>query len=250
MKQQERGVSLVELLVAMTILVIGIVPLMRVMMFSLRTVNRARVTSTATNLSRGMGEEIRMKAFSEEFTVDFSGDPDDYYPVTDDAQSFGTEETSYSAGDARFYTFNDVDDYDNWCRGPECVCGSETPADLCSSAALVETYDGHVYDGSAGYPDYRRYTRQVRVFNLDAIEDESYSRAPYENLSGVMVEINRYNFEETNYYNHTADATGLSPIKIIEVTVSFSATAGIATEEMTLKDVSISVMPLLAEEED
>lgn len=249
MKQQERGVSLVELLVAMTILVIGIVPLMRVMMFSLRTINRARVTSTATNLSRGMGEEIRMKAFAEEFTIDFSGDREHYYPVTETAQTFGTEETGFSAGDARFYTFNDVDDYNNWCRGPECVCSNITPSALCSTS-LLETYDGHVYNGNNGYPDYRRYTRKVRVFNLDAIEDESYRRAPYENLSGVTVAINRYNFEETNYHNHTADATGLSPIKIIEVTVSFTATKGIATEEMTLKDVSIAVMPLMAETAD
>ena len=254
MKQQERGMSLVELLVAMTILVVGIVPLMRVMMFSMRTGSRANVTSVATNLARSMGEEIRMKAFAEEFTVEFTesgGDPDDYYPVTDVAQSFGLEtgETSFSVGDSRFNIFDDVDDYNNWCRGPECDCTGITPAALCSTSP-VETYEGYAQNGTKGYPNYQRYTRRVRVFNLDANEDLRYTRAPFENLSGVLVTINRYNFEESNYQNHTANATGFSPLKLIEVTVSYRAAEGVATESMEIKDVSMSVMPLLVGAED
>ena len=248
-KRQEHGVSLVEILVAMSILLIGILPLMRLMMFSLRTGNRAHVTSVATNLARSMGEEIRMKAFSEEFTVEFEdagGDPDLYYPKTATPQSFGLEagETVFNVGDARFLLFDDVDDYNNWCRGRECNCTGIVPAALCDTSPL-ETYDGHQLNGTNGYPDYTRYTRRVRVFNVTVNNFYTYRRAPYENLSSMEIPINRYNFEESNYPNLTGGTTGSSPLKLIEVTVSYRGAEGIAREDMEIKDVSMVVVPLL-----
>jgi prepilin-type N-terminal cleavage/methylation domain-containing protein len=253
-QQQKRGVSLVEILVAITILLIGILPLLRLMVFSLRTGNRAHVTSVATNLARGMGEEIRMKAFSEEFTIEFEeagGDPDLYYPNTTTPQSFGLEagETAFNVGDPRFLLFDDVDDYNNWCRGRECDCTGIVPAALCDTSPL-ETHDGHPLNGTNGYPDYTRYTRRVRVFNATVDDYYTYRRAPYENLSTVELSIHRYNFEESNYSNLTTNATGRSPLKLIEVTISYRGAEGIAREDLQIKDVSMAVMPLLAIQED
>jgi hypothetical protein len=252
MKTEERGVSLVELLVAMTILVLGLMPLLRLTVFALRTGKRANVMSVANNMARGLGEEIRTKAFSEEYNANFSNiTARQRYPNnTGTAQSFQTEET-FNAGDSRFEVFDDVDDYNNWCRGPQCDCTGVSPAALCDQNAPLETYNGFKYDGTNGFPDYGRFTRQVKVFNISVIPEDSYTRAPYENLSGELISINRYNFEETNpnYSSYTSGVSGKSPLKVIEVTVSYQGGAGIMREDLHVRDVSMSVMPLITEEE-
>jgi type II secretory pathway pseudopilin PulG len=254
MKHRERGLSLVEILVAIVILLLGIVPLMRLMMFSLRTGNRAHVRTVATDLARGMGEEIRMKAFAEEFIEDFPGDRDVLYPNTDTPQSFGLDgtETAFSVGDGRFFAFDDVDDYNQWCRGPACDCTGVIPAALCDTSP-IETYDGNKYDGTKGFPAYPQYTRKVHVFNVnvDAANIGTYRKAPFENLSGMYIYINRFDFEESNFSNITSDAAGLSPLKIIEVTVTYHGVrVADSREAQEVKDVSMAVMPILEMEEE
>jgi type II secretory pathway pseudopilin PulG len=252
MKNRERGLSLVELLVAITVLLLGVVPLMRLFMFSLRTGNRAHKMSVATNLARGIAEEIRTKAFSEEFTVGFADDPDYYYPNTTTSQSFGLEET-FGTSDVRFNVFDDVDDYNNWCRGRDCDCTGITPATLCATST-PETHDGHPYDGSDGYPDYNGFTRRIQVFNLFVLPELTYERTPYENISTPIL-INRFNFEESNFPNLTVNddgvhALGHTPLKVIDVMVTYRAPVGITREDVEVHDVSMSVMPLVAEQSD
>lgn len=254
MKHHERGLSLVEILVAIVILLLGIVPLMRLMMFSLRTGNRAHVKTVSTDLARGMAEEIRMKVFAEEYIEGFPGDRDLLYPNTNTPQSFGldTGETSFSVGDGRFFVFDDVDDYNQWCRGPACDCTGVTPAALCDTSP-IETYDGNKYDGTKGFPAYPQYTRKVNIFNVDveAANIGTYRKAPFENLSGMYVYINRFDFEESNFTNITSDVTGLTPLKIIEVVVTYQGVrVRDAREGQEVKDVSMAVMPILEMEED
>ncbi len=161
-RKNERGVTLIELLVAGAILTIGLIPIVRVLMYGLQTSSRANKLTLATNLARDLSEEIRTQAFSEEFVYP---DPQcvatDAYPRKPSiAQCFGTEAGENSATTAanggRVSVFDDVDDYIGWCRGKECP--GEPP---------LETFDGLQYDGTQGYPAYNGFTRRVRIHNLD-----------------------------------------------------------------------------------
>jgi len=235
MVRKERGMSLVELLVAMMILMLGVVPMLRGFMFGLRTGNRANKLSTATNLARDMAEEIRFKAFSEEFTEDFAGDPEDFYPMTTTIQSFGLEE-SFEAGDTRLERFDDVDDYDGWCRGSGCA----------DSSKPLESAGGHPYTGGR-YPSYYGFTRRVKVFNIFPIPEFRSYKDPYpDDNSAEPMAIDRFNLEAANLPNLTSDAdggsaTGRTPVKVVEIVVSYR---GPGIEDVDVKDVNFVVMPL------
>ena len=273
MNTKEQGLSLVELLVASAILLIAIIPLMRVLMFGLETGNRANKLTIATNLARDMSEEIRTQAFSEEFArVKPEYSLDNVYPNKDDKPQHvgkdpGEEESKTLTDGGRVRVFDDVDDYDGWCRG-DC---NDTPGDT-SDDTYLETFDGYQYSGSQGYPPYLGFTRKVRVFNLDVAERHisEFQKDPFANYTGTTNKnfIKRYIFENAtsikitsqfrvgtsdeiivtstdaplNVKKDKTSVEGLSPIKRIEVTVTYN---GSGTKGVKVTDVSYAVMPLL-----
>ncbi|GAK57417.1 hypothetical protein U27_04384 [Candidatus Vecturithrix granuli] len=248
MKSQEQGLSLVELLIAATILIIALVPLMRVMMYALDTGSRANKITIATNLARDLAEEIRTQAFAEDYVIFNRATGCDYktnYPVTSNPQCFGLEtgedpaQTRSKGG--RIKVFDDVDDYNGWCRGRDCAGGYKP----------LETFDGHAYNGTEGYPSYHNFTRRVRIHNLDLIARQvaSFKRDPFESYTSTNYTqpIKRYLFDNWSTVliyksgSTTERATGLSSIKQIEVTVTYDGTD---TGNIKVVDVSYVVMPI------
>lgn len=264
----EQGVSLIELLVAVTILAIGVVPLVGVIMYGLETGNRAAKITQATNFARDLAEEIRTKAFAEEFVytnpsckIRDESSGDSVYPEDpDDPQCFGKETTGTGPGGVsetvsdvagnggRIMVFDDIDDYDGWCRGIECPGGNAGP---------LETYDGFLYNGTQGYQNAIGFTRRVRIHNLDVGEDRS-DKAFYANPFPLYTTdnadstqfIKRYDFRSwsnlttiTYGTSDTSDddpAEGLTPFKRIEVTVTYN---GGMVSGVEVVDVSYAVMP-------
>ncbi len=278
MSKREQGLSLVELLVAVAILAVAIIPMVRILMFGLQTGNRANKLTIATNLARDLTEEIRIQAFAEEFVYpNPSCDRDSAYPKTADAQCFGLEagetvDTATNGG--RIDVFDDADDYDGWCRG-DC---NDTP-DNSADDTFLETYDGRKYNGEEGYPAYYGFTRRVRVHNLDAAGKHlsEFDQNPFKNSTSEEAEedenpIRRYNFDnwsaivtESAFREGTSDeivvtdgddpfkitrdeddnaiaATGLTPLKRVEVIVTYN---GPTVSGIEVSDVSYVVLPLL-----
>lgn len=250
MKSHEQGLSLVELLIAATILVIALVPLLRVMMYALETGSRANRMTIATNLARDLSEEIRTQSYAEDYVIFNRKSGCDYkvnYPVDDSKpQCFGLEEGDIAtintrANGGRIKVFDDVDDYDGWCRGRDCA-GDYTP---------LETFDGYAYDGGEGYPSYHNYTRRVRIHNLDLIDRYKgpFKRDPFElyTATDYTQPIKRYMFDNWSTLliyksgSTTKRATGLSSLKRIEVTVTYD---GADTSGIEVVDVSYVVMPI------
>lgn len=252
MRKQERGVSLVELLVAITILLVGLVPMMRAFLFSLETGNRARKMTIATNLARDMSEEIRSKAFSEEYADYKDNTWKKVYPNTTSTQKFGREtgenaDTTSSNG-GRIMVFDDVDDYDGWCRGIGCGVTPIKP---------LETFDGVKY-GDSGLTDMYGYTRRVRVRNLFPAFQVQTSYNPYYSLDDVaagtvtsekykanLIEFKRYDFENWSsccrFNDSGKDVTGKSALKIIEVTVTYE---GPGMAPIRVQDLSFVTSPM------
>lgn len=249
MKSKEQGLSLVELLIAAVILVVALVPLMRVMMYALETGSRANKMTIATNLARDLAEEIRTQAYAEDYVLFNRASGCDYrtnYPVDDTKpQCFGLEsgedpnQTRSKGG--RIKVFDDVDDYNGWCRGRDCA-GDYKP---------LETFDGRVYDGSEGYPSYHNFTRWVRIHNLDLMSRsvKTFKRDPFAlyTSTNYTQTIKRYLFENWSTElifqsdNTSKRATGLSSIKRIEVIVTYDGTD---TSGVEVVDVSYVVMPI------
>jgi hypothetical protein len=187
---------------------------------------------------------MRTQAFSEEFITGGSTDcPVNavYMKTPDVPQCFGLEsgESVTTAGNGgRIAVFDDVDDYDGWCRGKECS-GSYQP---------LETYDGYRYTGSEGYPPYFGFTRTVRVKNLDVGGDRpehEFYADPYETYTSTdsTLFIKRYNFENWSALTvktDGTDATGLTPLKRIEITVTYD---GPVVKGIEVVDISYVVMP-------
>lgn len=248
MRKRQRGVSLVELLVAMTILLIGLVPMMRVFLYALQTGNRARKMTVATNLARDMAEEIRTKAFSNEYADYKNNSWQAVYPRDPDvAQTFGLEtgedaDTTSSNG-GRLKVFNDVDDYDGWCRGTDCGVTPVKP---------LETFDGQVY-GKEGLVNLNGYTRRVRVRNLFPKFQNQTTYNPYYEVGEVdqetymksVIDFKRYNFENWSsccrFDEDGNDVTGKSALKIIEVTVIYQ---GPDLADVRVKDLSFTTLPM------
>lgn len=259
MCKQEKGVSLVELLIAVTILLVGLVPMMRAFLFSLETGNRARKMTIATNLARDMSEEIRSKAFSEEYADYKDNEWKKVYPNTTSTQRFGLEHdaddpenadaTSIQAGGkGRIMMFDDVDDYDGWCRGDDC---GVTPV------KALETFDGLKY-GTSGLTNMNGYTRRVRVRNLFPAFQVQTSYNPYYSLDDVaagtvttekykanLIEFKRYDFENWSSCcrrnEDGKDVTGKSSLKVIEVTVTYE---GPGMAPIRVQDLSFVTSPM------
>ena len=239
-QKKERGVTLVELLIAMMILLVGLVPMLRAFMFALRTGNRARKMMIATNLARDMAEEIRAQAFSEGYADYKNQSYKLYYPHTDTAQRFGLETgenaDTTSTNGGRISVFDDADDYDSWCRGSD--CGT-------SSVTALETFDGQTYDGSGGYPNYLGFTRRVRVRNVFPSFATQTSFNPYDpsDYENALL-ISRYDFENWSTLRFDSDGndvTGKSSLKIIEITVSYQ---GPGVENVEIQDLSFITIPM------
>ncbi len=243
----KQGVSLVELLVAVAILAIGIIPLLRVIMYGLETGNRAGKMTIATNLARDLAEEMRTQAFSEEFVYGSSECPINlvYKKSPDNPQCFGLDsgESVATAGNGgRIAVFDDVDDYDGWCRGRDCP-GSYQP---------LETYDGSRYNGSEGYPPYFGFTRTAQVRNLDVGGDRTeyeFYADPFETYTSTDSTqfIKRYDFNNWSTLTVKKDGTdarGLTPLKRIEIIVTYD---GPTVGGIKIVDVSYVVMPYVKE---
>lgn len=248
MKSQEQGLSLVEVLIAAAILVVALVPLLRVMMYALETGSRANKMTIATNLARDLSEEIRTQAFAEDYVLFNRASGCNYktnYPVSTTPQCFGLEtgedpaQTRSQGG--RIKEFDDVDDYDGWCRGRDCTGGYKP----------LETFDGHAYDGGEGYPSYHNFTRRVRIHNLDLIGRQValFKRDPFAMYTSTdyTQPIKRYLFDNWStvliYKSGSTSqrATGLSAVKRIEVTVTYDGTD---TSGVEVVDISYVVMPI------
>ena len=248
MDTKERGMTLIEVLVAAAILLVGIVPLVRVLMFGLETGNRAHKMTIATNLARDLAEEIRIQAFSEEYVYPSPQcNINNVYPkITDVRQCFGKEsgetvDTVTNGG--RINVFDDIDDYDRWCRG-DC---NNTPNDASDDTSL-ETFDGFQYNGNSGYPPYIGFTRRVRIHNIDVgnrhvAEFFADPFASYTTTENTQF-IKRYNFENWSAltsFDGGPYALGLTPLKRIEITVTYS---GPGVSDVEVVDVSYAVMPI------
>ncbi|MCP4402616.1 MAG: prepilin-type N-terminal cleavage/methylation domain-containing protein [bacterium] len=240
MKKNNRGISLIELLVASAILAIGLIPLVTVMMYGLNTSNRAHKMTRATNLSREMAEEIRSQAFSEEFVYgqrDPACDLNTSYPEKENAaQCFGLEsgeniDTASNGG--RMTVYDDVDDYHGWCRGVDCG-GAKTS---------LEDFDGTLHGSQEGL----WFTRRVRVHNLSVAgrHISSFYKDPFESYTSTdsRQNIRRFNFENwsSDFTQKDGDvASGLTWLKRIEVTVIYN---GPTVKGVGVVDVSYAVMP-------
>jgi prepilin-type N-terminal cleavage/methylation domain-containing protein len=125
-----RGMSLIELLVAVAVLLVGIIPLLGLFLQSLQTVEKANKMTIANNLARDLSEEIRSRAFWDPDLAN-SADADSYFPNTTVPEPFGLESgETFAYGDKRIEKLDDVDDYNGWCRGTDCDCTGK-PAGLC-----------------------------------------------------------------------------------------------------------------------
>lgn len=238
----QSGVSLVELLVALGILAVALTPLLSVFLHALKTSEHSNKRTIALNLVRDMQEEIRSKEFA---------DPSHSNALAG-ASTIGFEETPFTG--SRLIAFDDVDDYDGWCRGQDCTCVDPQLSDgRCVDNSALEAYDGTEYRGQ-GYPHYLGFTRQVQVYNIFpnvsttvASGETRRGDEPREHdmvIGGGTRHLNFYDLRTENFKNLTGGATGTSRLKVIEVTVSYT---GPTTPDIRVQDSAIIALPLSRE---
>lgn len=258
-----RGVTIVELLVAMAVLSFGILPLVSIFIYALRVSERSNKMTMALNLARDMSEEIRANAF---WDPDIANDPTEkikYYPLKEVdplPQPFGLETGEDYIG-SRLASFDDVDDYNGWCRGPKCTDCTALAGHLCQVTEYDQNYNGNLYDGTNGHPLYRNFTRRVRVFNIfqntssaktssHQIRFGSFStktfnffdfRDGYDARSGYSVSDDIMKNLTTNGLQRNQHARGMTRLKVIEVSVEYT---GQAAGTVGVKDVSFAVQPI------
>jgi MSHA pilin protein MshD len=123
---ESAGFSYIEVLMAVMILALALVPLLSQFYVGFQGNINAEIVTQATDLANDLMEEIKGRRFDEnEF-------PDE--PVS--SASFGTD---FGEDPANRSTFDDVDDYDNWSQSPP------------------EALDGTVLS------DFDKFTRSVQV---------------------------------------------------------------------------------------
>lgn len=253
------GLSLVELLVALAILAIALVPLLSIFLHALRTSEHANKRVIALQLMRDMQEEARSKAFTEPnppagaiyFPVQ-DGDP---LPHGLDANDNYLRTSTDRLRNSRL-AFDDVDDYDGWCRGQDCACGGTEPntgasADgLCVDDSPLEDYEGNKYAG-AGYPHYHGFTRRVQVYNIwHTAGGSDPAPMPHDMLIGrdEAREIKRFDFYDLRAEMFPVlssvngeSARGRTRLKVIHVTVMYR---GAGTPDIRVEDSALAVLPL------
>jgi prepilin-type N-terminal cleavage/methylation domain-containing protein len=235
--QNVRGMSLIELLVAVAILLVGIIPLLGLFLQSLQTVEKANKMMIANNLARDLSEEIRSRAFWDPEIANDSTVRDKFFPNTTVPQPFGLGATStigiseagetFAYGDKRIEKLDDVDDYNGWCRGANCDCTGK-PTGLCQNNTPLETYDGKKYGVDSGYPPYFGFTRSVEVYNILPGDKDKVS---FSNFSTHQVPVGMRNYTTTfrffNLQDDRLQSAGVrgTPcrtfVKVIKVTVEY-----------------------------
>jgi prepilin-type N-terminal cleavage/methylation domain-containing protein len=251
--RKQLGVSLIELLVALAILAIALVPLLSLFLHALKMTEHSNKRTLAINLVRDIQEEIRSREFAEPYE-DALGGP----------SVVGFEETPFVPGtDSRLTKLDDVDDYNSWCRGQDCQCGGTEPDTgvstdgLCDDNSPLEAYDGTTYDGR-GYPLYLGFTRMVEVYNIwPNVSTTSGREAPEHWIAlgaGSYRKDEPFNFfdlREENFPNLTScaakgSAKGNSRLKVVKVTVTYT---GAVTPDVKIEDTALVVLPVSREGE-
>ncbi len=238
---QEKGMSIVELLVALTILATALTPLLALFLQSLKVSDKANKMMLAANLARDLGSEIRSLDFWDPDIAYDEDARDKYFPRREDVpQPFGLE---LSAGESfsgsRLQSFDDVDDYDGWCRGKDCDC-TGVPAGVCVEDTELETFDGDKYDGSK-YPKYAGFTRSVKVMNIFPNE-LVIQKIIFRNWS--TKEFKFFDFRPEVLPNLTSvagvSAKGRTRLKIVTVNVKYT---GSVAPGVNVDDVNLLAMP-------
>ena len=254
-QHQERGVSLIELLVALAILAVALTPLLAVFLQALKASEKANKNALITSLARDMAEEIRATAFWDPNYAYDENTAKNYFPrdKNDTPQPFGLETANGEAySSSRLNSFDDVDDYNGWCRGENCTNCAAYPSGVCQDDTDLESYDGRKYDGSS-LPQLNNYTRKVEVFNIfphitsefpvpehnvnitDTNYDDSWTSKPFL----------YYNYNDDIYPNLTTygtiSARGRTRLKIVKVTVEYN---GPVVPPMAVEDLNLVVSPL------
>lgn len=254
---RQHGMTLVELLVAVAILAVGIVPLMSLFTQALKTGEHANKRMIAMNLARDLQEEIRSKAFWEPDGADIPSISSDtaYFPLGTTAQPFGLEEADFVNGtDTRYGKFDDVDDYDHWCRGKECdECpGTTAYQGRCVEGSPLQSYDGELFQGT-GYAHYYDFTRSVRIFNIlpniSTLVTATETRKGEEAREHVMKvggddkAFHFFDIRDENLDNLRVE-DGTSRLKVIRVTVKYT---GPVTPPVEVEDIGLVVLPIREE---
>ena len=253
--RKQLGVSLIELLVALAILAIALVPLLSLFLHALRMTEHSNKRTIAINLARDLQEEIRSKEFAEPYT-----------DALDGPTGVGFEEGTFVVGtDTRLIKLDDVDDYDGWCRGQDCTAcdGGSSGDNLCVDNSPLEAYDGTTYDGR-GYPHYQGFTRMVEVFNIfpnisTRVVAGEIRRGNEPKAHDIMVgkgdyradePFNFYDLRTDNFENLTSNysrgiARGNSRLKVVKVTVTYR---GAVTPDIKIEDVALIALPISREQ--
>ena len=258
--RKQHGVSLIELLVAVAILAIALVPLLSIFVHALKMTEHSNKRTIAINLARDLQEEIRAKEFTEPDPPALSSDTL-YFPKGTTALPFGLEEGTFGTGDTRWTKFDDVDDYDGWCRGQDCTCVDPQLSDgRCKDGSPMETYDGRPYQG-AGYPNYFGFTRMVEVYNIfpnvSTVVVAGETRRggePREHQMLVGTEDTSFNFYDLRDDSIAGlsndpikgSAQGKSRLKAVKITVTYK---GAVTPNIGIEDIGLVVLPIGTGEE-
>lgn len=252
----QQGVSLIELLVAMGILAVALVPLLSLFTQSLRTAERSNKRTIAIHLARDLQEEIRARAFWEPDEGDIPALSSDtaYFPNGTTAQPFGLEEGTFGSTDTRWSKFDDIDDYNHWCRGKDCTECPTTPTydGRCQNDTPLEAYDGTEYKG-AGYPRYENFTRMVEIYNIYPNLSTEVSagenrrgdepRQHTMNIGGDDKVFDFYDLQDDTLTTLKA-LGGKTRVKVIKVTVTYT---GPLTAALGVEDTGIAILPIREE---
>jgi prepilin-type N-terminal cleavage/methylation domain-containing protein len=245
---KNQGMSLIELLVAVAILLVGLIPLLSLFLQSVKTVEKSNKMVLANNLARDLSEEIRSQAFWDpEFAHLKSAD---YFPTMANItvpQPFGLEPAvdsfpaeTFTYGDKRIEKFDDVDDYNGWCRGANCNCA--TSNGVCENNKPLETYDGKKYGQDPGYPPLWGFTRRVEVFNIWSNFTTAHDMGV--GMKNYTTPFRFYNFQDDRLASLSTTPTlaqGRSYLKVIRVVVEYT---GSVVPSFKVEDLSLAVQPV------
>jgi len=249
---RERGLSLVELLIAVAILAVALTPLLAIFVHGVQTAEKANKMTIANNLARDLAEEIRAQSFWEPTLMNSQTLKKGYFPYDNGAaQPFGLDtDDAYTTAKARQDTLDDVDDYNGWCRGDNCTCA--TGQVLCVDNTPFENYDGTKLP-------YTGFTRRVEIFNINPTRNKIKPAkhnvkmvTNYNDMAAADQPFQFFDLRETSFALLTTSGTGTaktfakgnSRIKVIRVVVEYSGTA---TSSVKVEDVNLAVQPLSEE---
>ena len=279
-RRKYQGVSLVELLVALAILGVALIPLLGVFTHALKTTEHSNKRTIAINLARDLQEEVRSRAFAEPDLPTLGSGISPYFPNGTTPFPFGCEECPSHGGtafvdgtDSRLAKFDDVDDYDGWCEGKDCsapawTCPGTSAADgLCGNHPALRAYDKTPYTGQ-GYPHYQGFTRRVEVFNIFQNASTAVTAGQYRggwDPPRHTMQLGKGTYRASQPFNfyylsnnalleldnvlpkaksHPNAVKHLTRLKIVKVTVTYT---GAVTPDIKLEEVALVTMPVSKE---